>query len=54
MAVYGTYGQEELYHLKKGATATIHKYISRKYSNGRWQYTYPNRKTMKKVNTPKS
>lgn len=54
MAVYGTYGQEELYHLEKGAIATIHKYISRKYSNGRWQYTYPNRKTVKKVNTPKS
>lgn len=54
MAVYGTYGQEELYHLEKGATAVKHKYISRKYSNGRWQYTYPNRKTVKRVNIPKS
>lgn len=54
MAVYGPCGQEELYHLEKGATAAIHKYISRKYSNGRWRYTYPNRKTVKKVNTPKS
>lgn len=54
MAVYGPCGQEELYHLEKGATAAIHKYVSRKYSNGRWRYTYPNRKTVKKVNTPKS
>lgn len=54
MAVYGPCGQEELYHLEKGATAAKHKYISRKYSNGRWQYTYPNRKTVKRVNTPKS
>lgn len=54
MAIYGPCRQEELYHLEKGATAAIHKYISRKYSNGRWRYTYPNRKTVKKVNTPKS
>lgn len=54
MAVYGPCGQEELYHLEKGAAAAVHKYISRKYSNGQWQYTYPNRKTVKRVNTSKS
>lgn len=48
MAVYGPSNNEELYHLGAGEAAAIHKYISRKYSNGRWQYTYPGRKTVKK------
>lgn len=48
MAVYGPPNNEELYHLGAGEAAAIHKYISRKYSNGRWQYTYPSRKTVKK------
>ena len=52
MAVYGPPGGEELYHLSAGEAAAIHKYISRKYSNGRWQYTYPNRKTVKKHPKP--
>lgn len=53
MVVYGLSGHEELYHLKKGEAAANHKYISRRYSNGRWQYTYANRKTVKRVTTPK-
>lgn len=48
MAVYGPPGEEVLFHLGAGEAAAIHKYISRKYSNGRWQYTYPSRKTVKK------
>lgn len=48
MAVYGPPNNEELYHLGADEAAAIHKYISRKYSNGRWQYTYPSRKTVKK------
>lgn len=49
MAVYGSPGEEVLFHLGAGEAAAIHKYISRKYSNGRWQYTYPSRKTVKKA-----